>query len=49
MIQDLIRDMLFLLVENALAINPLTDKLFAIGTDAKSGRLNLYIIDISLN
>jgi DNA-binding beta-propeller fold protein YncE len=37
------------LKENALAINPLTDKLFAIGTDAKSGRLNLYIIDISSN
>ncbi|MGH9987272.1 MAG: hypothetical protein ACRD8W_25280 [Nitrososphaeraceae archaeon] len=33
--------------ENALAINPFTDKQYAIGTYTKSGMSNLYIIDIS--
>lgn len=33
--------------ENELAINPFTDKLYAIGTDVQSGTSNLYIIDIS--
>lgn len=36
------------LTENRLAINPFTDKLYAIGTDVQSGMSNLYIIDISL-
>jgi len=35
------------LKENALAINPFTDKLYTIGTDTKSGVSNAYIIDIS--
>jgi len=35
------------LIENALAINPFADKLYAIGTGTKSGMSNLYIIDIS--
>lgn len=34
------------LKENALTINPFTDKLYAIGTDTRSGMSNLYIIDI---
>jgi DNA-binding beta-propeller fold protein YncE len=32
--------------ENGLAINPFTNKLYAIGTDTKSEVSNLYIIDI---
>jgi hypothetical protein len=32
--------------ENALAINPYADKLYAIGIDTKTGVSNLYIIDI---
>lgn len=32
--------------ENALAINPFKDKLYAIGTDTKSGMSNLYVFDI---
>jgi DNA-binding beta-propeller fold protein YncE len=35
------------LKENALAINPFTDKLYPIGTDTKSGMSNLYLFDIS--
>jgi hypothetical protein len=35
------------LTENALAINPFTDKLYATGTDTKSRISNLYIFDIS--
>jgi hypothetical protein len=35
--------------ENGLAINPFTSKLYAIGTDTKSGTSNLYIIDVSSN
>jgi hypothetical protein len=34
--------------ENGLAINPFTNRLYAIGTDVQSGRSNLYVIDISL-
>jgi hypothetical protein len=33
--------------KNGLAINPFTDRLYAIGTDIQSGRSNLYVIDIS--
>ena len=33
--------------ENGLAINPLTNKLYAIGTNTKSELSNLYVIDIS--
>lgn len=35
------------LEENRLAINPFTDKLYALGTGVQSGMSNLYIIDIS--
>jgi DNA-binding beta-propeller fold protein YncE len=33
--------------ENGLAINPFTNKLYAIGTNTKSELSNLYVIDIS--
>ncbi|HZD34789.1 MAG TPA: hypothetical protein VE130_06250 [Nitrososphaeraceae archaeon] len=33
--------------ENGLAINPFTNRLYAIGNDIQSGRSNLYVIDIS--
>ncbi|MGC1132275.1 MAG: hypothetical protein WA941_05600, partial [Nitrososphaeraceae archaeon] len=33
--------------ENELAINPYTNKLYAIGTDIQSGKSNLYVINIS--
>jgi hypothetical protein len=33
--------------ENGLAINPFTNRLYAIGTDVQSGRSNLYVMDIS--
>jgi hypothetical protein len=35
--------------ENGLAIDPFTSKLYAIGTDTKSGTSNLYTIDVSSN
>jgi hypothetical protein len=35
------------LEENELAINPNTNKLYALGTDIQSKKPNLYIIDIS--
>jgi hypothetical protein len=34
--------------ENMMAFNPVTQKLYTIGTDIKSGISNLYIIDVSL-
>lgn len=34
--------------ENQLAINPSTNKLYAIGTDLQSGISNLYVIDLSV-
>jgi hypothetical protein len=39
----------FNIEENGLAINPFTSKLYAIGTDTKSGISNLYTIDVSSN
>jgi hypothetical protein len=33
--------------ENELAINPITSKLYALGTDIQTKKPSLYIIDIS--